>query len=362
MNEVTSHNITYNDIINGVDLGNDKHGLGKLFNQHTKRAFLDNPNLYNFDEIAIYLRKVDGVIGGISMSFPTKIIVDGEVIEATSASTLEVYNDYRKLDIGSELMLEPLTNNNNSFLLIAGLSDMALPIYKILKYKIFEIPRYMKLYNSFPLIASYIKNVYLSKALSIGVNLIASIPNCIYKYKGFVLKKKFLVQRENKVPHWVTDMVKKDSHKYSEFHDQKWFQWNLVNNLHGLNGDRQYFYSIYKEGNPCGFFLFKTRYREEAGGKLHNVTIGSIMEWQTVDETIISESDIYTLALCSMPKVDIVEFVTSNRITAKKMRKICFIQHGNAHIAIKDLKKKYKDITDPSNWRLRFGYADVFLT
>ena len=61
-------------------------------------------------------------------------------------------------------------------------------------------------------------------------------------------------------------------------------------------------------------------------------------------------------------KVDIIEFATVDKMVAKSMKKYGFIQHGFSHIIIKDLLHKYKDSEDISQWRIRFGYADVFLT
>ena len=158
-------------------------------------------------------------------------------------------------------------------------------------------------------------------------------------------------------------MVLNDGHKYMEVHDQKWMQWNLDFNFYNKEGDIQSFYAVYNGDIPVAFFMTKERYRPLAGGKLKNIIIGSIMEWGVSSRTDLCESDIYIMASKTFSKsVDIVEFATTNKDVIKKMKSYSFIPHGFAHIAIKDLKKQFKDVNNIELWRIRFGYADVFLT
>jgi hypothetical protein len=87
------------------------------------------------------------------------------------------------------------------------------------------------------------------------------------------------------------------------------------------------------------------------------------MEWGISKESSLTEADLYTMAIKTFSKsVDIIEFATDDINTLRIMKRRGFLPHGYAHIAIKDLKKKYKDSEDMNLWRIRFGYTDVFLT
>ncbi len=362
MDEVSVCNYTYQDVCEGLVFENDPYSIASLFSGPTQKAFLANPFLKDKNDICLYLRKVNNDYAGIAMAFPTQIKAGDEIIDATSGSTLEVYEKYRKLEIGSDLMTAPIYNEKNKVLLFAGLSDMALPLYKVLRYSIFEYPRAMQLRS--------IKPFFEGKGLKgFSLSLLSSIIDALFKpivwishFGSYLKKRKYHVERVSTIPAWVNEIVENDGHKYAEFHNQAWFQWNLDNNLHAEKGDIQSFYCVYKHDEPYGFFMTKERYRKEAGGALRNAKIGSIMEWGSKDENSLTEADLYTIALSTFGKIDVLEFASVSTKVLKQMRKYGFIHHGAAHIAFKDLTKKYKDAKDMSLWRIRFGYADVLLT
>jgi hypothetical protein len=66
------------------------------------------------------------------------------------------------------------------------------------------------------------------------------------------------------------------------------------------------------------------------------------------------------MASLTFPKcVDIYDVATTDEGTAKRMKKFFMFRHGDAHIVVKDLTKLYSDSKDITNWRIRYGYADV---
>lgn len=362
MNKITNHDISFKQIEEGYDFENDEFGISSLYSTPTKKAFLSNPFLKNKESVHIYLRKVDGINAGISFSFPIEFKAYDDIFPASSGSTLEVYKDYRHLAIGAELMMVHIQKPQSDFLIFAGISDMALPLYKKLKYTIFEYPRAMRISNIRSIIESKGINGMALKILTICGNTILKIPQLLSFVKGRKLLKKFNIEKLSIIPDWIEDISLNDGHQFMEVHDRKWFQWNLDNNLHAEFSDKQSFYAVYKEDNPMGFFMTKERHRKEAGGILHNIIIGSIMEWGSADTTILSEADIYLIALSTFNNVDILEYATDNYAVINRLKKYGFIPHGYAHIAFKDLRKKYPEAKDIEKWRIRFGYADVLLT
>ena len=143
-----------------------------------------------------------------------------------------------------------------------------------------------------------------------------------------------------KVPDWVADLALNDGHRFMEYHNRDWLQWNLDYNFKGDKEDVQALYIVKDGERNLGFFMIKERKRESAGA-LRNIILGSIVEWGTADESLLSEKDLILLAIPRFSKA---------------------VDLGFAHVAFKDKKKKYPEAKDPRNWRLRLGYADVILT
>lgn len=360
--EITSQVYTYKELKEGLDLGRDDYGIAAMCSKPLQEAFKANPYLSDDDSLFMHIERVDGIAAAIGMWFPTKLKVGNEILNSTGGSTLEVYEKYRKYELGVDMMLYPNIDNGFKFFLFAGVSEQALKMYKVLRFTVFEYPRSMRVCNSRSIIESKgIHGILLKVATSL-VNLflkawylMASCLNTCYK--------DYTVRKLEKAPLWIDDMVLNEGHKYMEVHDHQWFQWNLDYNLHAEKNDIQSLYGVYKDDIPVAFFLTKERFRNMAGGSLKDIVIGSIMEWGVERNSKLNEADLYKMALKTFSKkVDIIEFATDNSTVVKKMKKYGFIPHGFAHIVLKDLMKKYKDAKDMSQWRIRFAYSDVFLT
>ncbi len=362
--EITERHVSYNEIKNGVVIDHDDYGLVAYFTDTRKRTFFANPNLTDFSQSLLNLKLVDGVVAGRSMSFETKVKIGDEVVRTLSGSTLDVPEEHRHLGIGADLMHHYVKGTDYEYNLSSGISEIALPLYKVLRFKILEFPRMMFLCNSRCIIESKGIHGVLLSVVSLLVNIPLWIFKGCLKLKSKSLQKKFEVRKETIVPEWVDDMVLNDGHKYMEVHDHKWLQWNLNYNFKGDKEDVQSFYAIYQNGKPIGFFMTKERYRKEAGGKLKNLILGAVVEWGIAkDCQLLNEALLYKMALSTFSaKTDIIEIATDDESVCGQMKKWGFIKHGFAHIAFKDRKKNCPDAGDIKLWRVRYGYADVILT
>ena len=326
-------------------------------------TFLSNPNLVDEQSVVLYA-VCDGekVVGRTSL-YPTKMLCDGHTKVACSGRDLFVDEEYRKEAIGMDLMMYPLTSKSINLIVFSGISNMALPLYKALKYHILEFPRMMQLRNFRCLLQSKGMKGMPLRFFTMVLNIPLWIVSLGWRISSKRVSQKFEIEQVQKVPEWINDVVTIQGDKYMELHDQKWFQWNLDYNFNYHPRNRQFFYIVKKHGKNLGFFMTKERYRKDAGGLLSNVVIGSIVEWGSYDESLLSESDIYKLALRTFAAdVDIVETATDNNRTVKSLKRMLFIHHDFAHIVFKDKTKQYKDSSDISKWRIRYGYADVILT
>ena len=307
------------------------------------------------DTVAAYLVLSDGAVVGKEVYFTTRIKLGDEILDAESASSLSVAPAYRQLAVGADIVMATFLRSR--LFIGAGVSEMALPLDRKLKFHVLEFPRLMQLRNAKPLLAA--------RHLS-WLGGVANLPlgwfHKLLLRKAGRLARKFRIEQVSTVPGWVDDIVLRDGHKYAECHDHKWLQWNLDHRFNDHPRNRQAFFCVFQDGEPLGFYMLKERFKEKAGG-LENVLVGSLVEWGSRDEGRLTESDLLLLSLRGFsPEVDIVETATADENAARSVRKYGFIPHGKANIVFKDRTKKYADAADMGQWRVRFGCGDVILT
>ena len=360
---ITNQIITYKDIEEGICIEGDDFGIASYTIQPAIRStFLSNPFLEDKSSCMVYLSRVDGIVGGREMFFPTKTKICGQLFQSLSASSLMVEERFRALALGADISLFPFTTSrNNDFIVYAGISKMALPLYRKLKF--YDL--------STPLMWQPRRTDFLFERLGMRgflFTLLKGIGNLILKpyisftnrFAEFRRDNTITVEEMKTVPVWVDSIISADNHDYMEFHNREWMQWVLTHNFFGREKDKQAFYAIYKNGKEFAFFLTKERENSIPEKNIKRIVFGSIIEWGSLDEGIISEYDVYRIALSTFSDdVDIVEFTSADKKVVKKMRQIGFIQHGDSHIVVKSLGKKYPDLGLLEKWRIRLGYGDV---
>lgn len=358
--EFIEKDLSYEEFNNSSEVEGDIYGVTRI-SESEKKAFFSNPNLKDLSKGMFHLIWADGVVVGRTMPFDTRVKVGDQICVASAGSSLYVVEDYRKYNVGADLMMR---KSSEDYKISAGISEMALPLHKILKFHILEYPRMMLLCNSRAILEMKGFHGSLLKVSSFLVNVPLRLFNNYNRWRSSKLQKAFHVIKETIVPQWVDDMVLNDGHKYMEVHDRAWLQWNLDNHFKDDIQDIQSFYSVYDGNNPVGFFMTKERFREDAGGKLKNIILAAIVEWGiSPGYNKLTEAMLYKMAISTFTKnVDILEFATSDEKVCREMQRWGFIRHGYAHIAFKDVKKNCKDASDISLWRIRYGYTDVILT
>lgn len=349
--------VTFKELREGTyTLPDDRYGIaGSVHTPSMVKALSACPFVAEDSTVAFYFVLVDGVIAGREAYFTTRLKIGDEVLEAESASSLGVEESFRQLAIGADIVMA--TYARSRLFLGAGVSQMALPLDRKLKFHVLEFPRLMLLRNSRALLEA--KHLSWLKGL---VNLPLGWFNKHLVRKADRLSRKFRIEKVSVVPDWVDDIVLHDGHKYAEYHNHEWLQWNLDHQFFDRPGNRQAFYCVYQDGEPVGFYMLKERFRERAGG-LRNVLVGSLVEWGTKDARLLGESDLLLLSLRDFSSsVDIIETATADEDTVRICRKYGFIPHGKGNIVFKDRTKKYADASDPGLWRVRLGCGDVILT
>ena len=289
--------------------------------------------------------------------FPTQLKLCDKIVLVQSGSAVYVQEAYRHQAVGAEMFTFSTFSEDYEQRLYAGISPMALPIFRKLRYNVFSMQRLFLRKNYSPYLLRKVKFGKLVSLLSPIINYFATLPLHLYG-KTHKMNKKFIVELCDRVPQWVDGMVLNDGHKFMEIHNHKWMQWQLQGAFRSEQNNKQQFYAIYKKDRqPIGFFLTKQRILD----KKNKFFLGSIVEWGSNDEMILSESNIYELALNTFSKdVYMIDIATDTYETISRMKILGFVDGGKEHIIYKNnIDTIYNDIQDQKMWRLRYGYADT---
>lgn len=362
--EITIDTYSYKDLKNGISISNDSYGVGGYsLTSARRKAFIECPYVKDEDFVMLCLIRVNGVVCGRVMFFPTLFKAGDEVLDTNGGSSLYVQRECRKYDLAVDIIMYPITNHLSNGLIYADFSKDGIDVYRALRFTIFSLKKMFLVRNS--------KFIYESIGLKGGLlKIFTSITNCFLRpLTGTLVSNRipkrlrsYTLSEVQEVPAWVDDMVLNDGHKYMESHDHRWLQWCLNNKFHEEIENVNRFYIVEKEGEPWGFIFTKERVVDIPTRKISRLLIGSIIEWGSKNESILSEFDIIRLALPTFsPQIDYIQICSDDEITIKRARKCGFIGRGYHYIAYRDLTKRFKDSKNQKLWRLRFGYSDSIM-
>ena len=340
----------------------DPEGILNVMNEDVRSAFLANPNNYADDEICQIIALDGNVVVGSVLSFANKYLADGKIRDCRGASTLFVSEKYRKLMIGADLMIQAATIIPGQDNIVAGISQVAYPIYKAMRYACFSMPRYIFLKKS----RTVIESIFRSRNIfTRSVSLLFDIFLLIYRALLYLVicKKGFIMEMSKDVPDEVEMIFNEDNHKYKELHNKDWYIWNLQNSFNHNPRNRKNLYVIKKNGKIVAFYILKIEFFESISSRgFKDVTLATISEWGIKKGCNLSEYDLHLLAIKNSPKqVDGIQVATTDQLTSKKYRRSLFIPMGIANNAVLMTSIKDKDIRRIENWRLRIAAGDTLL-
>ncbi len=114
---------------------------------------------------------VDDVVATHVQLFGTQFYTDGKMNALGSGFSWETAECFRHQALGTEVMLFTSTKDEYDTFIASGILDMALLLYKILRYYILEFPRIMQLRNAYSILEYKGVNGSWLKVVSTLVNL-----------------------------------------------------------------------------------------------------------------------------------------------------------------------------------------------
>ncbi len=345
-----------------IEYKDDRYGIAAFFTERIRQTFLACPGIKDESDCAAILLLDGDIVVGREIRFGTRLKIGNEIVWVHTGCCLMVCEDYQKIGAGI-LLLTANTNAEDKVVFGAYYSTMRVKLMKKQKRVLFEIPLFMKLVNTRMLFENYLgfKGSLLG-VLSVLGNAILRVKELANNLRRKKLLKTYTIKRETKIPDWAGKMATNDGHKYMEYHDTKWLQWNLDYNMNGFPEDIQSFYAVYdKNGVPQGFFMTKERFEEEAG-KWKNIIRGTIVEWGTANNGGLTEADLNLLAISSFSRrTSHITTISIDSTTGDKLKKYGFKLHGTFQMSFKDKTGRYADGADITNWRIRYGCSNSII-
>lgn len=341
----------------------DPHNIANSLCASMKEAVLHNPSGFKDDEVCQILALDDDVVVGCTNPYSGRVRIDKELIPVQNGSYLFSHEDYRKENIGGELFLKIANLHSSKNCYFSGISQMAIGLYRVLKFTLFEFPRMIYLRKSRSVIQSILKteSKIISPIIWVAdtcLSLHRSILKCFSKegHKGYE------VIETKEVPQEVEDIILNDPHPFAEYHGKDWLEWNLNYSLTDEPRVKKLFL-IKKNGKTEAFFVTKQQFFEQASSSgFKNVYLGSIMEWGISVGSELTEKDINLIAIHHFDSnVDGIQVATTDDELAKTLKKYLFVPIGSANVGIRMRSIKDHRIKDINNWRLRIAGGDTLM-
>lgn len=356
---------TYGELKNKKSLDfEDKYNIISSLNPLMRKALLNKPIPYDENEVCQILAIANNIVVGVVNCFSSQLLLRGKKVPVQAGSYLYVHKDFRKYAIGGDLMMQYKSLHSSGNCIASGISQVAKPFYSILRYSIFEFPRFMFLRKCRSVLQTILKidGVTLfctSKVVDAGLWIYRNI---LFLYTS-ILTNNLTVTQPMDTPNEVENIILSDSHPFMELHDKKWIDWNLNYTFNEDKRNKKALYLIKKEQEIMGFFIIKIEFHKEASNRgFKNVYLGSVMEWGSKNEDILSEAMIHLLALKTFPKyIDGVQMATSSTKTQKIFKRIGFVHVGDANMAVFLKSVKEEGIKDINNWRIRLAASDTLI-
>lgn len=331
-----------------------------------KRRVLErNPFKLADDDVFQHLCIIDNRIVGTSVVFPNKLLLDGKYYSSIIGNGLSVQKECRGKGIGSKLTDSRLDLSRTRSLVLCGSSQMQLPILKRLGAHIFLLPRMILLRHSFSVIESKL-GAGPARVFATVADVAFRLQQCWLRRKRRAILRRGLDVRElDVVPGAVEEIIAADGARFRECHTAEWFNWIKDNNLVDDPRCRKRFYMVHDaSGRPVGFFMTRQRFYEQASHRgFKNLTMGSVLEWGTADNAVLTDNELCLMALMSFSSaVDAVELCCCNEEMAAWFKKKGLVRVGDGNVVIRYRPESelaaIDGIGDAWNWRLRPAMGD----
>ena len=310
----------------------------------------------------------DRVVGQHTV-FPVRLRAFGREYEAWTGSGLYLHDDYRKTGLAIPL-IEGDSSAANTIDLGCGLSRISVPLHLMLDYTCFPMPRLMWLAKSGPVVRKYLRNRFAAAVAAFLCDLLLRLPNTLLRLLVSIQSRHLRIERLDRATAAVAEMAAADTRPCACVHSEAWFNWILNHTFADDPWSRQRLYLVRdRRDRPIGFFLYKIRFHATASHRgFKNLLLGSLLEWQSIDEGRLSHGPLARLAARELLRegVDAIEVCTDEEPLLKLLRRTGFRPLGDLWFVVRPRANHplhpVQDFLRQENWRLRPCEGDSALS
>lgn len=365
MSQATAvHVVRKGDLITGLERNwDDPYEISPL-TPEKRAALLANP-LSQDDGDPVQLIGTRGrlVVGRMDL-LVGQFHLRQEVIPTLWTSAYYVPEDFRTTLIGVMLIRE--LQRLSPTVSVCGVSQMALPVFKKLKWSHFRLPRHVIVLRSRPVVERWLGTHTGTAALSKMVDVPLRLQRALW---GASTDRRLAGLRCERVPRMGPeldeDLRAMADGKVHPHRSAAWINWLLE---HRFNDDpsvrKALYYVSERRRRVVGYFILKSRFHPTASQHgFRSLTLGSLGDWMILDPACLRLEQIVLLAVRALMQwnPDAIELCLESKKTLTWLRRWGFPRVGELNILVRAASKsllRAAHLREQTAWRLRPAEGD----
>jgi hypothetical protein len=363
------HVIRRGDLASGL-LPNwdDPEGVSRL-TPEKRAALLDNPLAMDDDDPVQLVGTRDGVVAGTLELFRGQIHVGNHAVPTIWSSGYLVPERFRSSLIGVLILLE--LHRLNPTVGACGVSHLALPVVRRLKWRELVMPRYLLLLRSGPVLRRYLGGKAVVDAGSRVADLLLGGQRRLWQEVGGRRRPELRSEPVDRAPEELDAHLARlhRTGRAVPHRSAAWLNWLLTHSFVQDPSMMSALFLVRGDDNALlGYFLVKSRFYPVASQRaVRDVTLGSLQDWMIFDEARLKLPQLVVLAVRALERwsPDAIEVCTADEETGARLRRWGFPRAGDLRLVVRSSRGSAlapERFTRPEHWTLRPAEADNFFS
>ncbi len=344
------------------------------FSEEKLAAFRGNPLRGGDDDPAQLLAVVgERVVGRVDV-FRGEVTAWGNPVRILWGSALHVVPEFRTTGAGA--MLVARMSSLGVPVGGCGFSQAAIPVYRALRWTSFELPRWILLRHSRPVVERVLSGVVGPGARTGARALAAAVDPALAAYaalrrRGACVRDGLVVREVEQLPTELDEQLGADGAPIATHRSSGQLQW-LIRASFGARGKgepkRRLFLVNGESGAVAAYFVVKcARYERASRHGFRDLSLGSLQDWFIFDRSAVDMQSIVFLAadVLSRANVDAFEVCESEPEIGAVARRLGLRRAGSTHFMFR--APHGSPLADPAaqrreSWRITAAEGDSIFT
>jgi hypothetical protein len=330
-----------------------------------RKALLENPLAGGDDEPVQLLGTVGGRVAGRLDVLAGALTVEGEEARCLWTSALYVPVEFRQTLLGMKLVLA--LQRMHSTVGACGISRIALPLYQNLRWLEFELPRFVLVRRSRPVVERYLGTGILGSGARPIADAALRAHGAVLRAQIRIRARAFEVTEVIECPQTLASRLGMPSRQVAGHRSEAWINWLLHSSFDEPPSRRALFSIVDADGDIVGYFLIRARtYEVVTQREFRNIHLGSLQDWAAFDPALRFEH-VVLLATRELFrwKVDAVEVCVPDDESSAGLGRLGFVRAGSMFIFVKGSAESplgAERFATPDAWCLRPAEGDNFFS